>query len=733
MKRGRTTRDATETKSRVRPNPNLPIRARKHEILSAISNNDVVVIVAETASGKTTQIPQILLEHDPSFSIVVTQPRRVAAISVANRVAAERGTTVGDEVGYTVRFDDKCTPGVTRIRYVTDGILAREAISMGAPAMCHRYSHIIIDEVHERSVNTDILLGIIKLLFLTTFKKSRSTPPSKGILSMLNSTILPFKVVIMSATTDTSKILNFFNTIPQMKVPLLDIQGSGHDVPLLHASFAVSDYIEGAVQTAIQHLTERKDSRDVLIFLPGKEDIQDAITIFKRDMPREKHQNLSIFPLHSSLLPEDQLKAVSPLPPEYRETRRKVIFATNIAETSVTIPDIDAVVDSGLVKVRDMNGKKNMAGDVLSLRPISKAQAQQRVGRTGRTGPGRVYRLYTSKEYDKMDAFPKPEILRINACNTLLQITAITDLYCKKAKSNKEGEKKTAENKFQDINVRTFPLLDPIPRGLMEHGLETLIVLGALDTSMKLTQVGRLMCRFPVPPMLARSLLESVRVGCADAMLSVAAVLSTDGTIFLYAPSKQDKAIAAQRRFRNPSGDHLTMANVLHTFMLMKASKRSEFCRDHFLNARTLTTALSVRKQLDEVLRHSDMITWALENPLSAEISSEIADTGMDELVRRCLVAGFFRNVAQRRESDNGYITLESGGEDQNTMSADIHPGSSIMWSRRKKLPQVVIYDELVVTSKAYLRTVVSIERRWLTQHSSFFMSSRKDHVIDQP
>lgn len=722
MKRSRNVRDGKQSDSRIVPAQDFPVRARKDDILAAISGNDVVVVVAETASGKTTQIPQMILENNPAVSIVCTQPRRVAAISVANRVAAERGTAVGDEIGYTVRFDDKSTPGVTHIRYVTDGILAREAVSMGISSLRSRYSHIIIDEVHERSVNTDILLGIINLLLQANAKKAQHKP-GPGIMSKIRSALL-FKIVIMSATTDIPKIMNFFKSNPHTKVSLLEIRGRADKVCLLNATDPIPDYLDASIVTLKQAITDREDIRDILVFLPGKEDIHDAIIAFKKEVPKEKNKKFVLYPLHSEMLPEDQLKAVRPLPAEWRATHRKVVFSTNIAETSITIPDVDVVIDCGLVKVRDMRGKSSLSGDVLSLRSISKAQAQQRTGRTGRTGPGRVYRLYTTEQYAKMDAFPKPEILRIDACSALLQITVIIDLFRKKSKKLEPADKtNSATAHASQISVHTFPLLDPIPRELLEIGLETLVVLGALDSSMNLTQIGRLMCRFPVPPMLARSLLESIRVGCVDAMLSVAAVLSTDGATFVNVSLKRDKVTAAQKRFRNVNGDHLTQANVLHAYMLTKASKRLEFCKDHFLNPRTLSIAMSIRNQLDDVIRHGDMMAWAFQNPLSTEISSEITDAGMDELVGRCLVAGYFRNVAQKRENVDEYATMEECGEDQKAMAVYIHPRSAILSFRRKRLPEIVLYNELLVTTRTYMCTVLKIEQRWLKQHSTYFKS----------
>lgn len=744
----------------------LPVRQHSKEILATLAANDVVLVVADTGSGKTTHIPQIILEKDPSASIVVTQPRRVAAVSVAKRVAAECGGEVGDKIGYAVRFDDKSTRGVTRIRYVTDGVMLREVLASGLSGLRKRYSHILIDEVHERSVNTDIILGILKYMLEQT---GTTTVPKKGSFAARNPKFgtlmrskLPFKVIIMSATTDASKIISFFRQKERLDVARLKIPGAPHQVRIMYATSPVQDYIDASVDTALRLINDAPGH--ILVFLPGQEEINSAMSIFRerlRQIPKENHKRVYLFCLFATMSNEDQLRAIQPFPPELSHVR-KVIFSTNIAETSVTIPGVRYVVDCGMMKLRDIRSDEKFDGDILSLQPISQAQAAQRSGRAGRTSDGSVFRLYTEAQASKMEKFPKPEILRIDASTAVLQLVSLTHTFSKTKKkqlnksldkggsegfttgaSETDGAKKV-DAKYEDLQFHKFPLLDPIPRRAMEKGLETLGLLGALDSSMYLTRAGELMSRLPVNPMLARSLLESLRLGCVDVMITVAAALSVDGVLFLHPPRKRDKANAAQKCFISNHGDHLTMANVLHAVMLKKNSGtratiadkkngvgsggewKGSFCKDHFLNVRTVLSALSIRTQLKKIMQHGDMVSWGLQNPMKADIEGEIAEAGMDELVRRCLVAGFFQNVARKRGDDGkgsggGYVTIGHDATENAKASADIHPSSCLMRLRRRREPELVLFNERVFTTKSYLRTVVAVERRWLTAHSIFY------------
>lgn len=708
----------------------LPIRKKTSEILSALAANDVLIIVGETGSGKTTQLPQIIVDSDSTASIVVTQPRRVAAITVATRVAAERGADLGAEVGYAVRFDDKSERGVTTIRYVTDGVLLREALSEGSVGLKRRYSHVLIDEVHERSINTDLILGVIKQTLSTT--NAKNAMPTNGFAAknemfakMIRSK-LPFKVVVMSATTDASKIAKFFQDGTSLSVSVLNIPGRIFPVKLMYACSPVSDYVDGSVMAAFQAHLAYPMNGDILVFLPGQEEILSAVAILKGKLKKAQQKKnkeqthdreLRIFSLFAALSPEDQVRAIEPMPEDMRDKVRKVIFATNIAETSITIPNVVYVVDSGVVKVRKVMQSKGLFADVLGVQPVSKAQADQRKGRAGRTAPGILFRLYIEDEYKKMADFPQPEILRSDAAAAMLQIIALCATPGKNKRTPKPGQ--NGETKLGS-SFNGFPLLDNIPRPFVAKALETLFLLGAVDIKMELTKTGRLMSQIPVPPMLARSLLESLRVGCVDSMITLAAVLSVEGGILLYPATKRDQAKAAHRRFLSICGDHLTLVNVLNAFLQLDGvSRRMEFCRDHFLNYRSLVSAESIRGQLDIILRHGDMVSWGLRTPLPGNIAADIEDASIDELVRRCLVAGFFRQTA-RKSSDSGrYIPFGTSGGSGKLMEkgVDIHPSSALRAWRVRRNPPFVIYHEFLRTTKHYLRTVVSIERSWLSQH----------------
>ncbi|PXF46031.1 putative ATP-dependent RNA helicase DHX35 [Gracilariopsis chorda] len=708
MKRKRTSEPVV-----VKRDTSLPILQKSNEILSALAANDVLILVSDTGSGKTTQLPQIILDNAPNSSILITQPRRVAAITVATRVAAERGATLGDTVGYAVRFENKSSRTSTRIRYVTDGVLLRETLTDGFSALKRRYSHLIIDEVHERSVNTDIVLGVVKEALEPSGSPATKQNAPTGLGALLRSK-LEFKVVLMSATTDAEKIAQFFRNGTSLNVKQLGISGIMHKVNTMFATEPVADYVDGAVEAALQVHTGYSNSGHILVFLPGQEDIMSAIGLLKGKLrhrfSKEQRRSVIILPLFAAQSPVEQLRAISDLPESMRATHRKIIFSTNIAETSVTIPGITYVVDSGVAKVRTLVPQNGLYTDVLRVQPISQAQAEQRKGRAGRTGPGYLFRLYTQDHFNKLEKYPIPEILRIDATSTQLQIIALKHF----------GRRRPEQNHLR------FSMLNKIPRHARERALETLYALGALDKNMKLTETGELMARIPASPMLARSLLESLRLGCIDSMLSTAAVLSVEGSIFLRPSNKLEQAKAAHRRFLSPCGDHLTLVNVLHAYLQRAPTRKTEFCKDHFLNHRTLSVAEDVRNQLSVVMQHGDMVSWGLTHPFPPAVMEELEESGMEDLVRRCLVSGFFRNIARRRNEDGKYVPIGNvkavGSFEQ---GVDVHPSSSFRAFRQRKIPSLVIYDELVWTTKMYIRTVCSIEHAWVPLHSSNYFKVR--------
>ncbi|KAI0558815.1 pre-mRNA-splicing factor ATP-dependent RNA helicase PRP43 [Gracilaria domingensis] len=525
----------------------------------------------------------------------------------------------------------------------------------------------------------------------------------------------------MSATTDAEKIAHFFRNGTCLNVKQLGISGRIYKVNMMFATEPVSDYVDGAVEAALQVHTGYSTSGLILVFLPGQEDIMSAIGLLKAKLrhrlSKDQRRSVIILPLFAAQPPSEQIRAIADLPEQMRATHGK-IFATNIAETSITIPGVSYVVDSGVAKIRTLIPHNGLYTEVLRVQPISQAQAEQRKGRAGRTGPGYLFRLYTQDHYNKLEKYPKPEILRVDATATQLQIIALTHF----------GRKRPEQNHLR------FPLLDKVPRHARERALETLYSLGALDKNMKLTETGELMARIPATPMLARSLLESLRLGCVDSMLATAAILSVEGSILFRPPNKIDESKAAHRRFVSSFGDLLTLVNALHAYLQRAPTRKQEFCKDHFLNYRTLASAENIRNQLSVVMQHADMVSWGLAHPFPKGVLEELEDSSSEDLVRRCLVAGYFRHVARRRNEDGKYVPIGNAkGIGSLEHGADIHPSSSFRTFKQKGIPTLVVCNELVWTTKIYLRTVCSIEHSWVPLHSCNYFKVTNFGVEDQP
>ncbi len=465
------------TKSMVEQREGLPIFKLREELIKAVNDNQILVVIGETGSGKTTQITQYLAEagYTARGRIGCTQPRRVAAMSVAKRVAEEVGVRLGAEVGYTMRFED-CTSPETKIKYMTDGMLLRECLI--DPDM-KQYSIIMLDEAHERSICTDVLFGLMK----------RAVQRRKDL-----------KLIVTSATLDSVKFSEYF-----FQSPIFTIPGRMFPVEILYTKEPENDYLDASLITVMQiHLTEPPG--DILVFLTGQEEIDTACEIlYERcktlgpDAPE-----LIILPVYSALPSEMQSKIFEPAPPG----SRKVIIATNIAETSLTIDGIFYVVDPGFVKQNVFNAKTGM--DSLVVTPISQAQGKQRAGRAGRTGPGKCYRLYTERAYrDEMLATNVPEIQRTNLASTVLSLKAmgINDLL-------------------------SFDFMDPPPMETLIMAMEGLHALSALDDEGLLTRLGRRMAEFPLEPQLSKTLIMSVHLGCADEILSIVSMLSVQNIYY---------------------------------------------------------------------------------------------------------------------------------------------------------------------------------------------------------
>ncbi|CAM9321613.1 unnamed protein product, partial [Ectocarpus sp. 12 AP-2014] len=663
----------------------LPIFAHKADIIRAVKDHQTIVVVGETGSGKSTQIPQFLYEagitrggagwipggesgeattairgsgkkrgRAPSQEdvfkgsssssssrdkrgfqgglIACTQPRRVAAVTVAKRVAAEVGCDLGNTVGYTVRFDDR-TSKSTRIKYMTDGVLLREAMS---DPLLSAYSAIVLDEAHERSLDTDILFGLVRRL-----------QPKRPDL----------KVVVMSATLDVDLFRRFFRDSVSLHVP-----GRTHPVDVMYATEDQDDYLDACLMTCLQIHEDEKGDGDVLVFLPGQDDIEALSQLLRENLATlraEKSRELAaaaadaaaaagdeefqrpragglddlrgqgdgllresmVCPVFAALPQEQQLEAFEPAP---RGTR-KFVLATNIAETSITINGIRYVVDSGKVKVRSFQASTGM--EFLRSQDVSKAQATQRAGRAGREAPGVCYRLFRQgmktslpDSYLELGDAPIPEILRVNLAQVVLQL------------------------KVMGIDdPSTFDYVTAPSRAALLKALKTLAMLGALDKSARVTPDGKKMAALPLDPAFAHLLVRSAepRFSCVKEVLTTVACLSAENLLF-YPPKEEAKRAAneAHRSFSAYEGDLPTLLRIYEGFL--KERKDRDWCRRNFVNGRSVARAVDVRQQLAKILR--ERLRIDPEESCGAETSQYL----------RCLVAGLFTNVALRQPSTSG-------------------------------------------------------------------------------
>ncbi|KAF9904458.1 putative ATP-dependent RNA helicase dhr2 [Linnemannia zychae] len=632
----------------------LPIFTARDIIIKEVKDNACVVIVGETGSGKTTQIPQYLLEAGLAAhgTISVTQPRRVAAINLARRVAEEVGTPLGQKVGYSIRFDDTSSKD-SLIKYMTDGIMLRELLS---DRLLLRYSVIILDEAHERTLRTDILFGMVKGI-----QKQRQDLIDKG-----RKDIQPLKIVIMSATLDAEKFSEYF-----YGAKIMYISGRQYPVKILNTVEPQSDYVDSALVTAFQ-IHQEEAPGDILIFLTGQEEIESMEKLIEEyavDLPPTVGKLIPC-PIFAAQDTSTQQKIFEPAP----HGTRKVILATNIAETSITIPNIRYVIDTGCHKSRGYNAKIGI--ESLLVEPISKSSARQRMGRAGREAPGLCFRLYTEDSFEQLEEDAIPEIKRCNLESAILSLkaTGIDD-------------------------VTRFDFMDrPSKSGLL-RSLEHLYALEALDDEGKLTDIGTKMAAFPVDPPYAKVLLQSEKMECTKEAIEIISLLSVD-TIFAAPSSKREEANEARQKFTSLDGDHLTLLNTLRAYESVKGDR--DWCRENFINSRHMRHVLDVRKQLIQFAERSGM------DPKKS--------CGHDlEIVLKCFLAGFFQNTALL-QPDGTYKSILGG------LTVSIHPSSSLFGKKR----EAIMYDELVFTTKHFIRGVSALESNWLSQAAPKYFGRRQ-------
>lgn len=633
----------------------LPIYQFRDDLLKAIESYQCLIVIGETGSGKTTQMPQYLLESglNKDLMIACTQPRRVAAMSVAARVAEERGTRLGQEVGYSIRFEDKTSPK-TKLKFMTDGLLLREVLT---DPMLTNYSVIILDEAHERTVSTDILMGILKDTMLAR--------PD-------------LKIIISSATLEADKFSNYFR-----KAPIFYVKGRTYPVEVLHTKDPEADYLAAAITTVFQIHTSQPLPGDILVFLTGQDDIETCeqnITETARKLGN-RIPELIVAPIYAALPTELQAKIFEPTPPK----ARKVIIATNIAETSITVPGVRYVIDCGLAKENLYNPGTGI--ESLQVVPISRASAEQRAGRAGRVGPGTCCRLYTKYSYmNELEASQTPDILRTNLTQTVLLMMSLNI-----------------------PSIVDFDWLDaPSPDSLIKS-IETLYNIGAITSTGTISRLGRQIVEFPTQVELAAALIASAKYGCVSEVLTIVAMLGEAANLFFRPKDQKTHADAARSRFTSKEGgDHFTLLNVYNQWVDTEYSPM--WCRENFVQYRSLQRARLVREQLELLCDRVDIPRSSTDaDGLNSQISRH-------SVVLKSLLAGYFCNTAVLTRDGKTYRTTKSN------LSVKIHPSSVLAVDGMR--PKVVMFHEIVQTSDDWMRQVAPIEGGWLMEVAPHYYKS---------
>uniref|UniRef100_L7M0F3 RNA helicase n=1 Tax=Rhipicephalus pulchellus TaxID=72859 RepID=L7M0F3_RHIPC len=615
----------------------LPIYPVRRELVRVVRQRDCVILIGETACGKTTQLPQYL--HAAGLTkqgiIGITQPRRMAAITVADRVALEMGVEIGGLVGYSVRFDDT-TSHATRIKYLTDGMLLREAL---LDPLLRRYAVVVLDEAHERTVNTDILFGVVK-----SAQKERQR---------LNMT--PLKIVVMSATMDVDHFSHYFNN-----APVYTLEGRQHHIEMMYAVKPQEDYVFSALVTVFQ-IHRNQGPGDILVFCTGQEEIESVVQAAKETVLQldTAEQNLLVLPLYAALPSSMQLRVFEPA----KKNWRKVIFSTNIAETSITIPGIKYVVDTGVVKQRTYQPGTGL--EVLKVRKISKAQAWQRAGRAGRECSGICYRLYTKVQYEAMREHSIPEIQRCSLSGVVLQMLALG---------------------IEDVFA--FDFMDKPSEKHLTEALDKLHQLGAVEKKeeVKLTALGQKMAAFPLEPRFAKIILCSKELGCTDEILTIISILSGDSVLY-FNEKHRERAAEVWRKFQSNEGDHVMLLNVYKAYKSVKGNKA--WCKENFVSKKNMMKVIEIRSQLAD---------------LCVKAGVPLRSCGQDSAAfRKCLASGLFTNVAELQKNGD-YVTLDA------RKKVHIHPSSCLFSSS----PACVVFTEMVETSKCYMRNLTVVDPDWL-------------------
>ena len=615
----------------------LPVVQARAELLEAIRDHQVVVVCGETGSGKTTQLPKLCLELGRGLRGLIghTQPRRLAARSVANRIARELDGNLGDTVGYETRFDRRVSER-TLVKLMTDGILLAE---LGRDHELLAYDTIILDEAHERSLNIDFLLGWLKRIL-----------PRRPDL----------KIIITSATLDPERLSKHFDG-----APIKLVSGRTYPVEQRYRPPADEGDLEGAIASAVEELWRPAPHGDVLVFLPGEREIGDAARVLAGRFPRAE-----VLPLYSRLAASAQDKVFSP------GKQPRIVLATNVAETSVTVPGIRYVVDTGTARLNRFAPRTGV--QQLQIEPVSQAAANQRAGRCGRLGPGICIRLYAEDDFAARPLFTDPEIRRANLAGVILQMTSLG-----------LGD------------VEDFPWVDAPDHRHVSDAFRVLQTLGALDDVRRLTPLGRELARLPLDPRVARIALAGRGSACADAVFVLAAAMSVQDP-HEFPADAQDAARNAQKSWKHHRSDFLTLLNLWQRWRGWSAEAGNrqlrKLCREHFVSFLRMEEWESVYKQVADLLGPAQEGRREMPKPLTPEQIESLYPQ-----IHQCLLAGLIDHIGHKVPEKPEY-------QGPRNRRFKLHPSSALS----KKAPQWVMSAQLAQTSQLFARTNAAVEPEWL-------------------
>lgn len=628
----------------------LPIFNYRNNFLYSVESNSVTVVVGETGSGKSTQIPQYLSEANwasNGMMIAVTEPRRNATITLASRVADEMGCHLGSEVGYQIRFENAVSES-TKIMYCTDGSLLREIM---ADPLLTKYAVIVVDEVHERNINTDLLIALLRKII-----KQRSD----------------LKIVLTSATTDAEKLKKFFcsrvqgDSASKITCSILSVEGRNFPVQINFAVSPVPDYLKASIDLSIS-LHENRPQGDILVFLTSQDEVLSAVKDCREEVRKlvKPKQNVKVLPFYGSLPTEEQIKVFDTT--QTGQKTRRIIFCTNIAESSVTIPRIIYVIDCGFSRYKTFNANSGL--EIVIKSQISRASAVQRAGRAGRLGHGEAFRLYTESSFEKMLMETPPDITRSNLADVVLKLKAIGI-----------------------SNIVKFNFLTPPPSKHLCKTLEVLHALNAIDDKADLTAIGFVLVEFPIDPMLTVCLLESDKYGCSEEILTIVAMLQVNN-VFIKSQRSGKTVKQMKFKFAAKEGDMITYLNIFRFFV--ENNKSRSVCKEHLLNYDVLCKADNILKRLKSFYKR---------------YGKELSSTDDDATIRKCLLSGLFVNAAYYHHT-GVYKTF------RDHFNLSIHP-SSVLVSER---PKYVIFNEVLGSSQNYMKDITVIESEWLLEVASHY------------